>query len=110
MSLNTIMVNSHAGLSTGGRGLCLRGGGVCLQGGGLPTEGRWSAYRGRGLSPTEGGWAEPPPTSEPEKRAVCILLECFLVTLIFGDFGRTSVLFDIEKSSRMFTEIPDRPL
>ena len=34
----------------------------------LPT------YRG---VPPEGDWAEPPP--EPEKRAVCILLECFLV-------------------------------
>ena len=64
MSLNIIMVNSHAVLSTGGGGGALpMGGGVCLQEG-------WSAYRGEGVclqgegsaaySLLEGGWATPP--------------------------------------------------
>ena len=99
---------------------------VCSQGGGgLPTEGgvciqrRKSAYRGRGSAYKRGGgllmggavclqgegsaayrrgFGRTTPPPEPEKWAVCILLECFLVTFIFGDFGRTPVLFDIEKA------------
>ena len=60
-------------LSTGGsafRGVCLLGWGWGLHPGGLPTG-------VGGLHPGEGGWADPPP--ELEKRAVRILLYCFLV-------------------------------
>ena len=52
-------------------------GGVCLQGEGVWLQGRGSAYRGRGVC--IGGGVGRPPVAEPEKRTVCILLECFLV-------------------------------
>ena len=75
----------------GGGGLPTRGlhpGGVCLQ------EGRVFAYRGSasGGSAYRGiclqwvclqGWSAHPPIPELEKRAVCILLECFLVLFLF---------------------------
>ena len=75
--------------------VCLAGGGVCLEAGGVCLQGEGSAYRGvylqRGL-PIGGSayrcrrFGRPP---EPEKRAVRILLECFLVLCRFatGDNG-----------------------
>ena len=59
----------------GGRGLAT--GAVCTQGArGLHPE------RGGGLQP--GGLSRPP---ELEKRAVCMILECFLVYTVFSNFS-----------------------
>ena len=52
------------------RGFCIQGRGVCIQGRGVCIQGRGVCIQGRGVC-ILGGWAE--------KRAVRILLECFLI-------------------------------
>ena len=64
------------GLPTGGGGVLHRGGGVLHPGGSAYRRG--SAYTGVCPRGEGGYWADPP---ELEKRAVRILLECFLVLI-----------------------------
>ena len=80
------------GSASGGGGLASRGRGVCIQGegsasrlgslhpGGLHPGGLESASRGGSALGWVGGNGQTP---ELEKRAIHILLECFLDTLIF---------------------------